>query len=358
MKVAIRVDGSLYIGMGHVVRSMALGSAFRRLGHEVVYFSRFEPGISRLRSGGFPVQTITAGLPDGPGKEYEPAGDGEAVHSLLAGRKFDCLVTDSYRVNTEYFCAVRPAVPVSVYVDDLNRFPVDVDGVVNGNINAGSLGYDRWPASVIRWLGCRYNLLREEFRNRPFRTTSTVAKTFLLTGGGGDSGPVLTFLAQSLLDSPLFAATRMEIVAPARSIADTDLTELSRRYPRQVRMHRDVSDMAALMQQCDLAISAGGTTVYELCAVGVPRIVYVLASNQRVIVEEMIRQEQAISLGPVLELKPVELVGAVAGLAGDYAKRDRMSRRGRELVDGQGADRLVKAVEEAVAAAGGGTTNE
>ena len=67
MKVAIRVDGSSFIGMGHVVRSLALGSAFRRAGHEVVFFSRFEHGISRLREQGFVVQAFTAGLPDGPG---------------------------------------------------------------------------------------------------------------------------------------------------------------------------------------------------------------------------------------------------------------------------------------------------
>ncbi|HWR29830.1 MAG TPA: UDP-2,4-diacetamido-2,4,6-trideoxy-beta-L-altropyranose hydrolase [Negativicutes bacterium] len=353
MKVAIRVDGSLFIGMGHVIRSLALGSAFRRGGHEVVYFSRFEPGISRLRSAGFMAETFCAGLPDGPGKEYEPAKDGEALRQLLAVQEFDCLVTDSYRVDESYFAAVRSAVPVSVYVDDLNRFPADVDGLINGNINAEALGYEKWPVTVRRWLGCRYNLLRADFRDLPTRTTSTVVRTILLTGGGGDSGPVLAFLAQCLLDSPIFAATCLEMVAPSQSIADADLTDLSQRYPRQVRLHRDVTDMAALMQQCDLAISAGGTTLYELCAVGAPRIAYVLASNQRGIVEEMARQELAINLGQVMELKPVVIVGAVAELVGDLTRRDLMSRRGRELVDGKGADRLVSAIEEVASAVGG-----
>ena len=114
MKVAIRVDGSPYIGMGHIVRCLALGSAFRRSGHEVVYFSRFEPGISRLKNAGFAVQEVAAGLPDGPDKEYEPSGDGESVRSLLAGQGFHCLVTDSYRVDEAYFAAVRPVAPVSV----------------------------------------------------------------------------------------------------------------------------------------------------------------------------------------------------------------------------------------------------
>lgn len=351
MKVAVRVDGSLFIGMGHVIRSLALGSAFRRAGHEVVFFSRFEPGISRLRAENFIVQSFDGGLTDGPGKEYEPAGDGENLRALLSGKCFDCLVTDSYRVDADYFQAVRQAVPVSVYVDDLNRFPVDVDGVINGNINAQDLGYDAWPAAAGRWLGCSYNLLREEFRELPVLPTVPMARNILLTGGGGDSGPVLAFLAQSLLDSPVLSTMQLQVVAPGRSIADGDLKFLAQRYPQRVTVHRDVTDMVCLMRQCDLAISAGGTTLYELCAAGVPRIAYILADNQKGIVEAMACQELLISLGPVASLKPAAVAGMTAALAADRCARERMRRIGRELVDGQGADRVVAKIEEVVAAA-------
>ena len=350
MKVAIRVDGSSFIGMGHVVRSLALGSAFRRAGHEVVFFSRFEHGISRLREQGFVVQAFTAGLPDGPGKEYEPAGDGDAVAGLLAGKGFDCLVTDSYRVNAAYFAAVRPAAPVSVCVDDLNRCPANVDGVINGNINAESLGYEKWPAVARRWLGCRYNLLREDFRELPLPPTAAMGRNVLLTGGGGDSGPVLSFLAQSILASALAGSLQLQVVAPGRSIADAELAELAGRYPGRLQIHRDVNNMASLMLQSDLAISAGGTTLYELCAAGVPRIAYILADNQRVIVEAMAHQEQLINLGPIASLKPAVVVGLTVSLAADQSRREQMRRAGRELVDGRGAERVAAGIEELVAA--------
>ena len=350
MKVAIRVDGSRFIGMGHVVRSLALGSAMRRAGHEVFFFSRFEPGISRLRAQGFSVRTFSGGLPDGPGKEYEPAGDGDVVAALLAGQSFDCLVTDSYRVDEAYFAAVRPVVPLSVYVDDLNRFPADVDGIVNGNINAVKLGYGAWPAGARRWLGCRYNLLREEFRELPLSPTPAAAHKVLLTGGGGDSGPVLAFLAQSLLDSPRLTSLQLQVVVPGHSQADAALETLTRQYSQRMTVHRDVTDMVSLMRQCDLAISAGGTTLYELCAAGAPRIAYILADNQRGIVEEMERQNLVISLGPVNFLQPAALVETAAVLAADRDKREHMRRKGRELVDGLGADRVAAGLAEAFAA--------
>ena len=353
MKVAIRVDGSLYIGMGHVVRCLALGGAFRRAGHEVLFFSRFEPGISRLKNQGFAVEVFQGGNPDGPGKEYEPACDGDVLAKLLSGRGIDCLVTDSYRVDSDYFSAVRTVVPVSVYVDDLNRFPAEVDGIINGNVNAEDLGYESWPISAKRWLGCRYNLLRDDFRELPLLQTATVARQVLLTGGGGDSGPVLAFLAQSILDSAALSALQLQVVAPAHSLADTDLAILAERYPHRLQIKRDVQDMVSLMRQCDMAISAGGTTLYELCAAGVPRIAYILADNQRSIVEAMARQEQVVNLGPVSRLKPATVVGETAALAFDREKREHMRSRGRELVDGRGADRVVAGIEKVVAAGRG-----
>ena len=110
--------------------------------------------------------------------------------------------------------------------------------------------------------------------------------------------------------------------------------------------------MAALMQQCDLAISAGGSTLYELCAAGVPRLAVVLANNQQQIVAAMERQQLVVSLGSVADLNPDLVSAAASRLLNDWGKRDRMNRQGRKLVDGHGALRAVQAMETVAAAAG------
>jgi len=355
MRVAIRADGSPFIGMGHVMRTLALAGALRQAGHEVVFLSRFEPGLSRIREQGFAVSEVAGGAPDGAGREYEPAGDSETVCRLLRIENFACLVTDSYRVDTEYFRQVRPLVEASFYIDDLNRFPVAVDGVINGNINAESLGYDQWPETVERWLGCRYNLLRPEFAALPERPTAEEVRTVLLIAGGGDSGDLLALLAHNLLGAKV-GTERMELrlVAPVRSRADQELESLQRRYSGKVRILRSVTEMARLMQECDLAISAGGSTLYELCAAGVPRLAFVLAANQQGIVEAMVRQELAVSIGSTDKLAGSAVAESVSLLAKDWARRDRQNRQGRRLVDGQGARRVAQEMERWVAAAGGG----
>lgn len=358
MKVAIRADGSSFIGMGHVMRMLALAQALQRLGHEIIFLSRFEPGLSRIRQQGFAVREVVGGLPDGANKDYEPAADTDAVCPILTTEKADCLVTDSYRVDTDYFRQVRPLVKASFYIDDLNRFPVAVDGVINGNINAVELGYDNWPAISHRWLGCRYNLLRQEFADAAERLTAESVRNLLIIAGGGDAGQLLVFFINSLLELAIAEKIVLQIVAPVQSRADQELTALAGKYPQQVKLHRGVEAMAQLMQQCDLAISAGGSTLYELCATGVPRLAIVLAANQQGIVAAMERQDLIVPLGAVTEMQPTLVAEQVSRLLHDWQKRDRMNRMGRKLVDGQGALRVAHKMAEVVAAAEGGRQGE
>jgi UDP-2,4-diacetamido-2,4,6-trideoxy-beta-L-altropyranose hydrolase len=355
MNIAIRADGSPFIGMGHVMRCLSLAAALRQSGHNVEFFSRFEPGLSRIREQGFAVRQVAGGLPDGAEKEYEPAQDTDAVCQLLADSNYNGLVTDSYRLDADYFRQVRRLVKTSVYIDDLNRFPAAVDAVINGNINAEELGYDAWPDSVQRWLGCRYNLLRPEFAALTQRETPYAVDNILIVLGGGDAGELLVFLAESLLKSAQARQFKLQLVAPAKSLADDRLTKLAQNYPAQVQIQREVTAMAQLMQRCDMAISAGGSTLYELCAAGVPRLAVVLASNQQRIVDAMVRQGAALSLGTVAELTSSAVAVAVDRLAQDWQVRDRMAQLGRQLVDGQGAFRLAGKIEEMLAKAGRST---
>lgn len=358
MNIAIRADGSPFIGMGHVMRCLSLAAALRQSGHNVEFFSRFEPGLSRIREQGFAVRQVEGGLPDGAEKEYEPAQDTEIVCQLLAGSNYEGLITDSYRLDADYFRQVRRLVKASFYIDDLNRFPVAIDAVINGNINAEELGYDAWPSAIQRWLGCRYNLLRPEFAALTQRETPRAVDNILIVLGGGDAGELLVFLAESLLKSAQARQFKLQLVAPAKSLADDRLTKLAQHYPAQVQIQREVTAMAQLMQRCDMAISAGGSTLYELCAAGVPRLAVVLASNQQRIVETMVRQGVTWSLGAAAELNAGKIAAAVDSLVQDWPERNRLAQQGRQLVDGQGALRIAHKMEQVVAAAEGGRASE
>ena len=125
-----------------------------------------------------------------------------------------------------------------------------------------------------------------------------------------------------------------------------------------VELCHDVTDMPALMEWCDIAISAGGSTVWEFCFFGVPVLLVSIAENQNGIVREMGRSGAGIDLGLEEHLDLGNMVERLADLLENDSRREAMSECARRLVDAAGADRAAAALDGrlrlAIATADGG----
>jgi spore coat polysaccharide biosynthesis predicted glycosyltransferase SpsG len=100
--------------------------------------------------------------------------------------------------------------------------------------------------------------------------------------------------------------------------------------------------MAELMAAADVAISAGGTTSWELAFMGLPNIVITLADNQLAIAAALARAGISWEAGyPSSRGFGSRVRELLLLLLRDRTARELMSRRGRERVDGRGADRVV-----------------
>src|SRR5262249_52170270 len=100
-------------------------------------------------------------------------------------------------------------------------------------------------------------------------------------------------------------------------------------------------EMPSLMAWADLGISAGGSTCWEMAFMGLPALAITLADNQQPVVRELDRQGVVVSLGSPGEFTSDDLACSARALLADPARRAAMSRRGRALIDGQGASRVV-----------------
>jgi spore coat polysaccharide biosynthesis predicted glycosyltransferase SpsG len=104
--------------------------------------------------------------------------------------------------------------------------------------------------------------------------------------------------------------------------------------------------MAALMLRADLAVTAGGITLFELACLGTPAIVVCGERFEMETAERMHEAGAALHAGFGGDLEPARLSSALDSLAGDFELRKRMSARGREMVDGQGAHRVMALIRE------------
>ncbi len=338
----IRADAGPGIGNGHVMRCLALGQAAREKGGRVAYLGRV--GSSelerRLRGEGFECRF----LPD----PHPHPGDLEATLAALSELRgghaiAPWLVLDGYHFDPAYQREVRGAGwPLLVVDDAADRPSYPASVLLNQNLGAERLSYRTDPDTLVL-AGVRHVLLRRQFLARKGwrRSFPDEARRVLVTLGGSDPENVTlqVFRALGLLGDRGFEVTA---AVGSNNPHLESLEKAAREFPFPIEIRRDADDMPELMAWADLAVSAAGSTTWELAFMGLPAVLLVLAENQRGIARELDRSGAAVDLGWFREIQFERLSQAVADLSSDRERRRSLGERGRALVDGEGARRVLE----------------
>lgn len=327
MHLVIRADGGPEIGYGHLVRTSTLAKLALEGGHSVTYATT-TPEIAHSV---YPSQSRMLTL--------ERDGERERFPEWVEKKQPDVLLTDSYDVGTAYQRSLNRVAPCFCVVLDDTRHAVCADILVNGNVYAPELQYE-YEGDEPEWcLGLDYLLLREEIRtlaqqSPPWRDPPERA---LVTMGGSD----IRGTTPEVL--PAFEGTDLTvdvIIGPGFDQEnEREIERVAQETEADLRLLRGPSDLVDRMFQADLAVSATGTTSYELLALGTPTIGIPQADNQIPIVEAL-RED-----GAMVHLPPTEIDGlaaAVEELIMDATERWSLRERGRELLDGAGSERVYK----------------
>jgi UDP-2,4-diacetamido-2,4,6-trideoxy-beta-L-altropyranose hydrolase len=332
----LRADAGGRLGTGHVMRCLALAQAWQAAGGRVAFASASLPEALEVRI-----------LAEGVGVHrlpVEPGGEADTRESLaLAGRLgARWAVVDGYQFGAYVQQRLVERGVRVLAVDDYGHAGSYVaDLVLNQNLQADAALYCRVQPSTRLLLGLNYLLLRREFWGwRGWaRQTPERARKILVTMGGTDPDNVTLQIVRAL---GRLASEDLEVRVvvgggnPHRAI----LEDAVRQTPCVV-LCVDVHDIPAQMAWADVAVSAAGSTSWELAFMGVPMLSVVLADNQAPVAAALERGRLAWSLGEGMALNPARLASALRELLADQTCRALMSRRGQALVDGRGAQRAV-----------------
>ena len=110
-----------------------------------------------------------------------------------------------------------------------------------------------------------------------------------------------------------------------------------------LRLHVDSHAMAELMAQADLAVGAGGSSVWERATLGLPTVTVVLADNQRPMAQAMAHVGLTLAVDGGASDFETRLVEAVRRLIDDSALRRWLFEASCHACDGLGADRVAQA---------------
>ncbi|TLM66170.1 MAG: UDP-2,4-diacetamido-2,4,6-trideoxy-beta-L-altropyranose hydrolase [Deltaproteobacteria bacterium] len=275
-KVLIRADASLEIGSGHVMRCLTLAGLLREEGAGVVFACRDLPGGmgDYLRAGGYDVALL-------PGRESDAAETAAALRTFFPDGA-DWAVVDHYGLDAAWERQLRPHARRLMAIDDLADRRHDCDLLLDQNYYAdGATRYaGLLPPACVTYLGPQYVLLREEFASarQRLRLRDGRIRRILLFFGGGDPGN-LTGRMLAYLQGFVPPEVALDVVVGGANPHKPEIAALCERIPG-ARFHCQVSNMAELMNNADLAIGAGGATTWERCVLGLPALTFVLADNQ------------------------------------------------------------------------------
>lgn len=337
-KIYIRADANKKIGTGHMMRCLSIADKLCKSDCEVIFIVADEISALFLNDKGYEVICLHT-IWDNLDTEIE------ALENVISTRRINKLLIDDYFVTEEYLIRINSITQV-YYIDDLNSFVYPVHAVINYNIYAEDIhGYKEYPLRNLNtkfFLGTKYIPLREEFLKLKSRKYNGVKK-ILITSGGTDNcnmiGNILDYLCQNN------EIQRYEWYCIMGKFNENRNNILDKyKHHSNINILCDISNMSQYMEECDVCITAGGTTVYELCACGTPSIVYIIADNQLKCAKKL----SEIGLMPCVGDARKDMKGCLDNIIFEIKKYENkvrwenVSNRMQSYVDGNGSERIAE----------------
>lgn len=338
-RILFRVDAGNNVGLGHLQRCLSLASTLARNGLVCEFLSSGEFEVQkRISDSGFDSHILQD---EHLGSNAECA----QVIRIASQRNCEMIVVDSYHVRGAYLQSLRDSGPVLVSIDDSAKFASPAHLIINGSVHAKSLSYTSIYPETELLLGPEFSMLREEFFDIELKQSTDVVTQVLVTMGGAD-GSNLTPIIIKLLDGISGDFHVTVVVGPFfRNVSN--VYESAEQSSRNVHLIREPVNLKDLMTKADIAISAGGQTLYELAVTGTPAIAIRVADNQIAQMAEFGRVGTIIPLVftdlPQLNSDLYDVVNQML-LSKD--NRLLMSKSGQDLIDGKGTLRCATAIQE------------
>lgn len=354
--VYIRTDANEIIGTGHVMRCLAIADEFRRKSEDVTFLIADERAEKIITDFGFLAICLNSKWDD---MESELA----IMLQFIRETHMKVLLVDSYYATRKYLEKLHQYIKL-IYIDDLNAFVYPVDMVINYHIYAEKFNYkENYRLAGLGTeflLGCEFVPLRIEFRNVHSKRNnglsdwageelgglSSCEKTILITSGGTDQYNVVCRLLDRLKEQAWFEKTQFHVILGRFHQHEPEIRK-QWSYCKNVFLHKNVQNISRYMSMCDFAVTAGGSTVYELCACGIPAVIYTLADNQHEIAREFDIKGVMPWCGDIRQDMPSCIEHAINYLESLYYENEVLQEKSIQLqsvVDGYGAVRIVEKI--------------
>ncbi len=352
VRIVVRLDSSVRIGTGHLMRCLTLADVLRQNGVGVIFACRPLPGnmMSLIEARGHTLRTLPGDDPRDQVEDLLP--DWEKDAAGMAGilndiGTVDWLIVDHYGLDYRWERTIRPLVHRIMAIDDLANRRHECDLLLDQNLHPNQAGrYDKLiPYHCLRLLGPHYALLRQEFQvaRAGLQTRDGAVRRLLIFFGGTDTN---SETAKALAAIPALDKPHIEvdvIIGPGNPNL-AKIRSLCARHPH-IHLHRNPRNIAEIIRKADLAVGAAGATTWERCCIGLPSVVITQAMNQESVAHALAENRLAVYLGTSESVTADMIAAAIDNLMDDPGRVRAMSHACTYLVDARGTERVARLLD-------------
>lgn len=354
MKVAFRVDSSLEIGSGHLMRCLTLARSLSEKGTGIFFICRdLDGNISRLvEDAGFNLCLLDNKkevlCPNSIGYEkwlgtHWSIDSHDTQEALKQTGVVDWIIVDHYALDKNWETQLREYAKGIFIIDDLANRPHDCNILLDQNFYSDPdnryIGLVYTNTKLL--LGPSFALLRKEFKMQRelLRERDGSIKNIMVFFGLNDN----TNETQKTLQALLSAKTEgieMNIILGTNNPNKDKIEQISNGHSN-IKCLSKVTNMSELMSKADLFIGAGGTTTFERCCLGLPSLVITVAENQVKAIKDMHEAGFLHYLGYTAKVSEQHILDTINHLLNNADQLKKYSEKASSLVDGSGTEKCT-----------------
>lgn len=336
--LAIRVDGNSKVGIGHVQRCISIGECLRELGKAPIFIMSDTCAKELVVKKGFKFICIDS-------KWNNIEGEINKLFNIIKNFNISTILLDSYSV-TSYYTDIVGDIVNLFYIDDfyINYFR-NLKGIISYNIGCDFTKklYD-FPTQNI--LGIKYVPLRKEFNNISPVNVGCNIKNIVITTGATDKYLIVEDFIKMFIKEPSLIGINLHVVI-GRFFTNKDMLEKFSNDNEKIILYHNTTKITDIMLRCDMAISAGGTTLYELCVCGLPTVAFCIADNQRGITKALYGQQALLYSGDYSMSKDKllkNILNNTLEVIKDKSLRQELQHKAINILDAKGAMRIAQKI--------------
>lgn len=355
MIFGFRADASILIGSGHIIRCLTVAEALKKLGHSCIFICRNHEGnlIEFISEKGFSVVKLAVQQNSDFNAKSQYATwlgvteecDAEQTLGAINGLniRFDWLIVDHYALSKKWERLLRKVSSKVMIIDDLANREHDAELILDCGLVHKSQDYEFLNQRDATYLlGPKYALLRPEFSRcckhmMPKSFNLKDKLKVLINLGGVDKDNITSQILNVFIENKFTYIFDLTIVMGISAPWKEEVIQRAQCLPN-AQVLVNVSNMAELMVDHDLAIGAAGSTAWERCCLGLPSIMICMADNQKMIADEL------YGLGAAISLQSEDITKKLYSILESLtaSKLSEMSNASQKITQGQGVDLLIQ----------------